>query len=247
MKQLGPNLWYGEREMVHNYRLFRSWLDQKEQEEKAELERKTPSARYWHFARKDWDRPWKNIAGMKNYFRMQEYGLLELEWVKQKSFPDLKNCQDFLVQIRSIYVVDLHQGKGVGRKILDDIKEVSEKSCCAVILFVCPFGFDSGNGLEMGISSWEELERVAFQEEREIIYKPKSFTGSISEFYRKAGFQNICLRGPDSAPLEGEIDPTKYEFVYLPKTISREHKEQLGDRLRIQLSKYCQCDNELIG
>jgi hypothetical protein len=151
------------------------------------------------------------------------------------------------VQIRSIYVVDLHQGKGVGRKILDDIKEVSEKSCCAVILFVCPFGFDSGNGLEMGISSWEELERVAFQEEREIIYKPKSFTGSISEFYRKAGFQNICLRGPDSAPLEGEIDPTKYEFVYLPKTISREHKEQLGDRLKIQLSKYCQCDNELIG
>ena len=241
MKQLGPNLWCGDYELLQSYKHCRKILDSKRLEEDCELNKLKPSQRFWKISRNDWARPWKFVPGQSNYYRMQEFGLMELAGVQQADFPDIEDCQDFMLQIRTLYVCDLHQGKGVGRRILDQVKEVADRSGCVVFLFVRPFGFDSGSGTMMGIRSWEELVTAAIEEERDVLYWKKTACGSVRNFYEVAGFTNICLAGPRSQPDPDENDAWQYEYCYLPKSLERLHREQLAERLNAGLSRFCNC------
>lgn len=241
MKQLGPNLWHGDYELVRNYRHCRKMFESKRLQQDLDLNKFTPAQRFWKISRDEWARPWKFVPGQSNCYRMEEFGLMELAGIKQADFPDIQDCQDFMLQVKSLYVCDLQQGQGVGRRILDKVKKVAERAGCVVFLFVCPYGFDSGNGTVMGIRSWEELVRVAIYEEREILYLKKTASGSVRNFYEVAGFTNICLAGPRSQPDPDEKNAWRYEYCYLPNSLERQYRGQLSERLNAGLSRFCSC------
>ena len=241
MKQLGPNIWYGDYELLNGYRHLKSIYEKQRLEEDLELSKLDPSARYFHLARKEWERPFKYRPGGQNLFRMHEHGLMELASVQQKSFPDLIDCNKYLIQIANLYVCDLHQGQGIGRKILDDVVDVAERSCCAVILFVCPYAFDAGGEYPRGITTFDELADVAFHKETPILYYKKTALGSVRKFYENAGFVNMCLNGPDSRPSVDENDSWQYEYVYIPSGFSYDNRKQLEERLKSNLSEFCKC------
>jgi len=245
MKQLGPDLWYGEKVLLDSYWQLKKGYDRQKAEEDREMRSLDPSDRFWRIARKEWERPWKYREGrystFHNVFRMRESGLMTITNVGQDCFPDIDECNKFVVQLKSLYVLDVDRGKGIGRKILEDAKEVSERSGCVVILFVGPFAYDVGNGTAMGLQSWNELVKVAIEEEREIVYYKKRAYGSVRTIYEDAGFVNMCLYGPNSMPDRDEAEAWRYEFAYVPESLEPRYRERLSERLKAGLSEYCLC------
>lgn len=234
MKQLGPNLWHGEHDLIRAMWKNQEWLQSKRRQQEEELRGLDPSERYWRIIREEWKRPWKYRDGrycsFHNTFRLREQGLAVFRSVEQDSFPDVEECNRFLIQLVSLYIVDSERGKGIGRDILNDLKEVAERTGCGVILFVAPFGYDSGNETVMGMRTWEELEQAAIFEEREILYYKKSAYGSVRTFYEDAGFTHMRLDGPKSSP-ESHREIEDYHFAYLPNSLEHRYRDRLKDRL----------------
>jgi GNAT superfamily N-acetyltransferase len=234
MKQLGPTLWHGEHDLIRAMWKNQDILESQRIKKEAELIGLDPSDKYWRIIRDEWKRPWRYREGrygsFHNFFRLREYGLAVLQPVDQETFPDIDECNRFLIQLKSLYIVDSKRGKGIGREILNDMKAVSDRSGCGIILYVAPFGFDAGNETVMGMRNWEELEKAAVFEERDILYYSKKAYGSVATFYEDSGFIHMRLDSPKSSP-ESKKEIRDFHFAYLPGSLEKRYRDRLKDRL----------------
>ena len=117
MKQLGPNLYHGNYDDIVALRNLTRLAEDKKRDDQRRLKSMLPSDRFFKVASDTWRKPMG--ATYPWTYQAQEYGLVEFSRIKQKNFPDIDRISDFVIQLRSLYIVDLYQGQGIGRKIIE--------------------------------------------------------------------------------------------------------------------------------
>ena len=238
MKQLGPNLYHGNYDDIVALRNLTRLAEDKKRDDQRRLKSMLPSDRFFKVASETWRKPMG--ATYPWTYQAQEYGLVEFSRIKQKNFPDIDRISDFVIQLRSLYIVDLYQGQGIGRKIIETIKNIAEKTSCCVCLFVHPFGFTKSGDVPSGFTTFSELTYAALVEEWEILYHPEFDAQGISAFYKECGLTNICLYSEeDHGEKADEPDKWNFHFIYIPDSLDLDYRKRLDYRLNLEECKYC--------
>lgn len=235
MKQIGINQFTGPPDIAQAMVEMTDYFKQKSSQRQSGIYNSTPAEAFWKLSRNDWNRPLSN--SYPNYYRLEKYGLLELDRFIQEDYcVDIPNMNDWVIVLRSLMVVDLYQGKGIGRRILDKVKDLADETSCCVALYVHPFGLAKDGISRSGFCSFEELLTACLIEEWEVVYHPEYEMKSVAEFYKQAGFKNICF-GIDKEHENPEA--WKYYYIYVPPGLNYKYRESLQYRLNIESCEFC--------
>ena len=235
MKQIGINQFTGPPDIAFGMMELNTYWRQKTSKRIASILDSTPAEAFWKLSRTDWNRPLSN--SYPNFYRLEKHGLLELDHFIQGEYcPDIPDMKDWVIVLRSLMVVDLYQGNGIGRRILDKVKDLADETSCCVALYVHPFGLAKDGINRSGFCSFEELLSACLIEEWEVVYNPEYEMQSVAEFYKQAGFKNICF-GIDKEHENPEA--WKYYYIYIPPGLNYKYRESLQYRLNIESCEFC--------
>ena len=126
MKQLGPDLYHENFDDIVALRNLTLLAEEKRRDDQRRLKAMAPSERFLTITSEKWRKPMG--ATYPWTFQAEEYGLIEINRLYQKDFPDVDQISDFVIQLRSLYIVDLYQGQGIGRKIINKMKSIAEQA-----------------------------------------------------------------------------------------------------------------------
>lgn len=249
MKQIGINIWSGNPIENFIYQEIQRHSSGRKRKEQIELNGLLPSERFFWYAKKIWKQPFKWDPTWFRMYVAEEYAVMNLERVEQKQYWDIDGVGDFVVKLDSLMVVDLYQGRGIGRKVIEQIKEICEKAGVIVILFVSPFGFVlEGCARFSGFTTTQELIEAFISKRWEVGYRPLVDHMSIKSFYEEAGFKNVCLTGKNTNPDRfKEVGGWMLDYAYIPSTISQEHLASFQHRLNPEVCGFCGGLDELIN
>tara|TARA_Y100000385_G_scaffold95566_1_gene98884 strand:- start:197 stop:916 length:720 start_codon:yes stop_codon:yes gene_type:complete len=238
MKQIGPNKYIGDPSLIAEFKYAKKHWDRNAKELELKLAGMTPVEGFWYLARREWNRPLS--TRYPNYFRLESYGLIEFDTVEQKDYLDIEDVDKFVINLRSLYVVDYYQGQGYGSKIIDKVKDLADKVGCCVVLYVHPFAFTKDGTYSLGFTNWDELLSASLVEELDIIYNPEFEMDSIASFYKQTGFKNICFMSiNDEFKIVQRKDADMFFYIYIPDSAQQEHKNKLANRLNIEMCEFC--------
>lgn len=242
MKQIGIGLWSGHPVIGAFAEEACRTVERIREREKLDLAQKSPVERFFHIARQTWKQPKRYVPGWENNFVGHDFGVMHYRVITGKAgFPDLPDAAKFLVFLKLLYVVDAHQGKGIGRICLTEMASIAERSGAAVFLYSLPFGFSKDGQTINGFTSLEELDQAMLQD-WEIRYWKQNDRGSVRYLYESVGFQHCWLDSP-LAPYKRINEDTGQQwrpddYIFLPKTLEKRYSDQLGNRLKKGLSQF---------
>lgn len=238
MKQLGPDLFYGNFDDIVALRNLTKLAEDKRRDDQRRLKAMLPQDRFWAIANDTWRKPMGGTYPQT--YQVEKYGLMELNGIKQKDFPDVDHISDFVIQLRSLYIVDLYQGQGIGRKVIETMKNIAERASCCFCLFVHPFGLTKGGDLPSGFTTFQELTHAAMIEEWEIFYHSEFDAQATASFYKDCGLTNICLYSEED---RGEIaigpNQWQFHFIYIPDSLEQDYRKRLDYRLNLEECDFC--------
>lgn len=242
MKQIGVGLWTGD-PLIGAF-AEEAWqtIERMRVQEERELAKKSPVERFFHLARQTWKQPKRYVPGWENDFVGHDVGVMHFRKLirVEDNFPDLPDAADFLVFLKLLYVVDAHQGEGVGRSCLTEVTSIAERSGAAVFLYSLPFGFSKDGQSINAFTSLEELEQAMIHG-WEVRYWRQNDRGSVRYFYESVGFQHCWLDSPLAPYVQINEDTGQVwrpnDYIYMPKTLDERYREQLADRLNKGLSQ----------
>jgi GNAT superfamily N-acetyltransferase len=238
MKQLGPNLYKGNFDDIVALRNLTLLAEDKKRDDERRLKAMLPSDRFLTIASETWRKPMRGTYPWT--YQAEEYGLMEINRMYQKDFPDIDQISDFMIQMRSLYIVDLYQGQGIGRKIINRMKNIAEKSSCCFCLFVHPFGFTKGGDLPSGFRTFSELTHAALIEEWEIFYHSEFDAEATASFYKECGLTNICLYSEEDRGEKADgLNKWYFHFIYIPDSLDHDYRKRLDYRLNLEECEYC--------
>jgi GNAT superfamily N-acetyltransferase len=173
-----------------------------------------------------------------SYFRFGDDTLICVS--KLDGLSGVPDCQAFMVQLKSIYVLDVARGAGNGTRCMDMLTELAEESGCVVALFCNPFVWSCDKINHYAIETFEQLWDVVFDDKWDVLYHRDSQHELTKFFYRRSGFANICLYD-DWVYRREKIDdlPFEQQFGYLPSTLKAEYRKQLEMRLKKEGCEFC--------
>ena len=235
MKQIGINQWTGPPDIASGMVEITKYFKEKKDKRLSSIFDCTPAEAFWKLSRRDWNRPLS--YSYPNFYRLETYGLLEFDHFEQEDYcPDIPDMEKFVIVLRSLMVVDLEMGKGIGSRILKKVKELADETNCCVALYVHPFGLTKDGINKSGFCSFEELLTACLLEEWDVLYNPEIEMESVAEFYKKSGFKNICF-GIDKEHENPEA--WKYYYIYIPPGLNYKYRESLQYRLNIEACEFC--------
>jgi GNAT superfamily N-acetyltransferase len=137
MKQIGIGLWTGHPQIGAFAEEARQAVERIREREERELAQKSPVQRFFHLARQTWKQPNRYVPGWENDFVGHDFGVMHYRAIAGRAdcFPDLPDAANFLVFLKLLYVVDAHQGEGIGRRCLTEMASIAERSGAAVFLY----------------------------------------------------------------------------------------------------------------
>jgi GNAT superfamily N-acetyltransferase len=173
-----------------------------------------------------------------NYFRFGEHTLISVQ--KTKNLSGVPDCNMFMCQLESIYVVDVARGQGCGTECIKMLSEIAEESGCVIELFCNPFGWSCDGKNMYAMESFEQLWNVVFDEKWDVVYD-RDFQKELTKFfYERSGFVNICLYDQWVYERDKSEDlPFEQQFAYLPFSLKPEYRKQLDGRLKKEACEFC--------
>ncbi len=236
MKRIGTYQWCGIDDFLADEL---NDLDRKiTQSKKAEQERVSqmpPSERFLMLAKQRFIKPkLYEIIPADDFFQIGNWTLVE---IVKMNLDDVKDAGQFMIFLQSLYVVDAARGNGEGKRAIEQIKQISEDTGCAVALFAKSFGFSRDGYLLNAFQTFEELKKYSLEEKWPVLYLHEL---DCRFFYEQCGFHNLCLYESwvYKRPKEQDL-PFDNQFVYLPSTMDRECRGQLDNRLNRNMCEFC--------
>lgn len=241
MRQIGINQYVGaDPYVIDCYRAAKKEIEESRRAKAEDLKELKPIDRFFRIANDEIRRPAGYHPNFYTYYRVQENALCEIVRIQQQDFPDMKDCQEFIVQLKSIYVVDAFRSTGVATRTFEQIKDVCERTGCVLILWASAFGLSKDREYRNGFETFEDLWTAAFVEQYDVVYLHDWITEVAECFYQKVGLRNICLNSPNINPEEKEkTNWTNGHFAYIPDSLDPKYYERLVERLNPELSKFC--------
>lgn len=239
MKSIGVNQWAGvdpaTAEMMAD---VERWAKQSQKAEQERLSRMPPSEKFLRLVNKRFQKPKLfDIAPAKDFWRIGDWTLVEICRI---SLEDVIDAGSFLIQLQSLYVVDMERGRGEGKRSIEQIKQIADECGCGVTLFAKSFAFSKEGHLPNALQTFEELRQASLEEEWPVIYLPEWDIDCLRFFYEGCGFRNMCLY--DSwvykRPKEEDV-PFDSQFVYLPASMDPACRRQIEHRLNRNLCEFC--------
>lgn len=236
MKQIGPNQFVGDDPY---FCLMAAEFEGESRRRGIQADLRCPSEKFFSLLGERTDKP-KRFGFLvdHNYFRFGEHTLISVQ--KTRGLSGVPNCESFMCQLESIYVVDTARGQGNGTACIDMITEIAEQSGCVVDLFCNPFVWSRDGSSKYAIESFEQLWEIISDDKWDILYHRDSQKELTKFFYARSGFVNICLYdkwvyGRDKS----EDLPFEQQFAFLPSTLRPEYRRQLNSRLSRQGCEFC--------
>jgi len=197
-----------------------------------------PSERFYRLANERFQRPLRfGIGPMKGHWKIGDWTLAEFQPVH---FSDVASATEFLVQLRTLYVVDTARGLGEGTAALSRITELAEETGCGVTLFASAFGLSRDGVLPYAVETFEELWRASVEQCWPIVYLPKWDIDSLRHFYTARGFRNMCLYDKRVFERPEELClPFASQFVYLPDSMDLSCRRSIEHRLNLGMCEFC--------
>lgn len=134
----------------------------------------------------------------------------------------VEGSKNWVMYLRRFYVVSSERGKGYAKEFIKWIKLCSEISSMAVCLVASQYELSSSNTDEGGFFTQTLLEVIEL-DSKQVIHHLNFQQEYIEDFYRTAGFVNARILPPIAAAFHA----TSEQFIYLPKSISKDKLKQL--------------------
>tara|TARA_Y100000385_G_scaffold280540_1_gene331914 strand:- start:10 stop:738 length:729 start_codon:yes stop_codon:yes gene_type:complete len=240
MRQIGVNQFVGDHPaIIESLQEIHIEIDKHKQHEQDKFNKLTPVGKFFNLLNKIIKRPLK--FGQNNneceLYQYKEYTFMELEPVKE--LTGVPSCSEFMVDLNIIYTIDSQRSNGFGRQAMDILTKTCEKSGAVLVLFCNPFGIGK-YGQPYAIVEPKEFVQNWYDDDYETVYLPKYEADITKFFYRQRGMVNLCLYDDWVYDRDKEDDlPVDRQFAYLPENLEGKYKDQLEDRLNIELCKYC--------
>jgi hypothetical protein len=202
------------------------------------LRQTTPVEKFYLLANERYDRPTKyGVGPVEGFYRITDASLASITKVR---LPDIVGAGAFIVQLQSVYVVDMARGMGQGKQAIESVKEIAEESGCCVTLFARSFGFSRNGTVPYAMESFADLWKASVEEEWPIVYPPAWDIESLRRFYSDCGFRNMCLYDAQvfERPKANDL-PFESQFVYTPTSLNPELHERLTHRLNKDMCEFC--------
>jgi GNAT superfamily N-acetyltransferase len=173
-----------------------------------------------------------------SYFRFGDHTLICVS--KADRLSGVPDCRAFMVQLKSIYVVDTARGAGNGTLCIDTLTEIAEEAGCVLALFCNPFVWSCDGINQYAIESFDQLWDVVFNDKWDVLYHRDSQHELTKFFYQRSGFTNICLYDDWVYKRDKSDDlPFEQQFAYLPSSLKPEYRQQLEIRLKSKGCDFC--------
>ena len=239
MRQIGVNQYAGEHPAIIESMLEVEIEIKKHTDYAREkFNRLDPVHRLITLLNKNIYRPFKTgqLYKQEVYFP-NEYTWLELS--KLDKFDGVPDASKFIMKLDVLYVIDLYRGKGYGRHALKILKEHAIEAGCMIILYCNPFGVTNCDR-PMAFTSMKDYIAKWFDDTWQPIYEPDCEADVTKFFYSESGLTNMCLFENDDLELpEEDRLPVDRHFGFIPDTLKQQYREQIQDRLNIDLCEYC--------
>jgi len=205
-------------------------------DEKFEVRDLVPSTRFSRLAKQRLHQP---FASKWPHFYQVEQSLIEMDKVDDECWPDIEGASDFVWHLRSLYVVDSERGNGIGRRVIEKIKEIAEDAEAIVVLFVAKFGFAKDGISPSAFTSMKELIHASLIEHWKVTYFPDYENELVEHFYLSCGLKNCCLANECSRYGEKSGEHWREHFCYVPSSVSPDHLARFQHRLNPELCDLC--------
>ena len=240
MRQIGVNQFVGDHPaIIESLQEIHVEIEKQKEHDKNKFGRLNPSQKFFHILNNTINRPLKFGQNDKDceLYQYKEYTFMELEKVQE--WTGVPDCKDFVVLLNIIYVCDGHRMNGYGGQAMKLLQDTCNKSGAVLILFCNPFGIGQ-YGKPYAITNPKDFTRYWFDDNYDTTYYPKSDAKLTQFFYKQNGLINMCLYDEWIYDRDKEDDlPIEQQFAYLPDNLLPKYREQLSDRLNIELCKWC--------
>ena len=136
----------------------------------------------------------------------------------------VEESKRFVMYLRRFYIVSAQRGKGYAKEFIKWIKLCSEISSMAVCLVASNFELSANHTDEGGYFTETLLEAIDL-DSHQIIHHIDLNQEYIEDFYRNEGFINGQILPPKKDGYS--CYSTSQQFIYIPKSISKDNLKQL--------------------
>ena len=134
----------------------------------------------------------------------------------------VEESKRFVMYLRRFYIVSAQRGKGYAKEFIKWIKLCSEISSMAVCLVASNFELSANHTDEGGYFTETLLEAIDL-DSKQVIHHIDLNQEYIEDFYRNEGFIN----GRILPQIAEAFHATSQQFIYLPRSISKDNLKQL--------------------
>ena len=134
----------------------------------------------------------------------------------------VEESKRFVMYLRRFYIVSAQRGKGYAKEFIKWIKLCSEISSMAVCLVASNFELSANHTDEGGYFTETLLEAIDL-DSKQVIHHIDLNQEYIEDFYRNEGFIN----GRILPPIAEAFHAASQQFIYLPKSISKDNLRQI--------------------
>ena len=134
----------------------------------------------------------------------------------------VEESKRFVMYLRRFYIVSAQRGKGYAKEFIKWIKLCSEISSMAVCLVASNFELSANHTDEGGYFTETLLEAIEL-DSKQVIHHIDLNQEYIEDFYRNEGFIN----GRILPPIAEAFHAASQQFIYLPKSISKDNLRQI--------------------